>query len=54
VSRQDASRIFSNCLKLDRSFGMALGYADEAAPINGRRSLRAQPDDFPSFSSFGG
>jgi nitroreductase len=34
--------------------GMALGYADEAAPINGWRSPRAPLDDFATFSGFDG
>jgi hypothetical protein len=33
---------------------MALGYADEAAPINGWRSPRAPVDDFVTFSGFDG
>ncbi len=32
--------------------GMALGYADENAPINGWRSPRASVDEFASFSGF--
>jgi nitroreductase len=34
--------------------GMALGYADEAAPINSWRSPRAPLDDFATFSGFDG
>ena len=34
--------------------GMALGYADAAAPINGWRSPRAPVDDFATFSGFDG
>jgi nitroreductase len=34
--------------------GMALGYADEAAPINGWRSPRAPLDEFATFSGFEG
>ena len=34
--------------------GMALGYADEAAPINNWRSPRAPLDDFATFSGFDG
>jgi hypothetical protein len=33
---------------------MALGYADEAAPINGWRSPRAPLQDFATFSGFDG
>ena len=32
--------------------GMALGYEDPAAPINGWRSPRAALDDFASFDGF--
>jgi hypothetical protein len=32
--------------------GMALGYADEAAPINGWRSPREPLDSFATFSGF--
>jgi nitroreductase len=34
--------------------GMALGHADEAAPINGWRSPRAPLDDYATFSGFTG
>jgi nitroreductase len=34
--------------------GMAMGYADEAAPINNWRSPRAQLDEFAAFSGFDG
>jgi len=34
--------------------GMALGFADEAAPINGWRSPRAPLEDFATFSGFDG
>lgn len=34
--------------------GMAMGYADESAPINGWRSPREPLDGFATFSGFGG
>jgi nitroreductase len=34
--------------------GMALGHADEAAPINGWRSIREGVDDFATFAGFAG
>jgi nitroreductase len=34
--------------------GLALGYADEEAPINGWRSPRVPLDDFATFSGFDG